>query len=34
MAAAEDEYRGMAALFGAFGQEYQLISAQAQVFHE
>nr|WP_325502554.1 PE domain-containing protein [Mycobacterium sp.] len=24
----------MAALFGAFGQEYQLISAQAQVFHE
>jgi hypothetical protein len=34
MAAAEDEVSGaVAALFGAFGQEYQAINAQAQAFH-
>lgn len=35
VAAAEDEVStGIAALFGAFGQEYQLLSSQAQAFHE
>ncbi|BAV39505.1 PE family protein [Mycobacterium ulcerans] len=34
-AAAEDEIStGIAALFGAFGSDYQAISAQAQAFHE
>ncbi|MGV7254689.1 PE family protein [Mycobacterium persicum] len=34
-AAAEDEVSaGIAALFGAFGREYQLVSSQAQAFHE
>lgn len=34
-AAAEDEVSaGIAALFGAFAQEYQLVSSQAQTFHE
>lgn len=35
VAAAEDQVSSsVAALFGAFGQEYQVISAQAQTFHE
>lgn len=35
LAAAEDEVSaGIAAAFGAFGQQYQSISAQAQVFHQ
>lgn len=35
LAAAEDEVSaGIAAAFGAFGQQYQSISVQAQVFHE
>ncbi|WP_244603760.1 PE family protein [Mycobacterium attenuatum] len=35
LAAAEDEVStGIAALFGAFGREYQLISSQVQAFHE
>ncbi|BCI91255.1 hypothetical protein NIIDMKKI_64610 [Mycobacterium kansasii] len=34
-AAAEDEVSaGIAALFGAFGREYQIVSSQAQAFHE
>ena len=34
VAAAEDEVSaGVAALFGAFGQEYQVLSAQAHAFH-
>jgi hypothetical protein len=34
VAAAEDEVSaGVATLFGAFGQEYQVLSAQAQAFH-
>ena len=34
VAAAEDEVSaGVAALFGAFGREYQVLSAQAQAFH-
>jgi hypothetical protein len=35
VAAAEDQVSaGVAALFGAFGQEYQALSAQTQAFHE
>lgn len=35
VAAAEDQVSAqVAAFFGAFGQEYQVISAQAQAFHE
>jgi PE family len=35
VAAAEDEVSaGVAAVFGAFGQEYQVINAQAQALHE
>ena len=35
VAAAEDEIStGIAELFGAFGQEYQLLSCHAQAFHE
>jgi PE family len=35
VAAAQDEVSaGVAAFFGAFGQEYQFISAQTQAFHE
>lgn len=35
LAAAEDEVSaGIAAAFGAFGEQYQSISAQAQIFHE
>jgi PE family len=35
VAAAEDQVSAqVAGLFGAFGQDYQVISAQAQAFHE
>src|SRR5271165_4844084 len=33
-AAADEVSAGVASLFGAFGQEYQVLSAQASAFHD